>query len=104
VLGVGLPLATVGAANANPKQYAAALQYAITREAQEPGYVISEVRVQPYHPLEIAKSDRILQFQVWIAYSHRGQSHVMYLVIFPDGEIIDQTSVTRVGDTGGLLG
>jgi hypothetical protein len=104
MLCVGLSLVTARAAKANPQQYADALQYAITRDVQQPGYTIRTVVVQPYHTLALAKNDRIWQFQVWVAYTHRGQSRVMYLIIFPDGEIIDQTMVTSVGDTGGLVG
>jgi hypothetical protein len=104
VLWVGLSLAAVSAAEATPQQYANALQYAIGKELQQPGYTIHTVVVRPYHPLQLAKGDRIWQFQVWVAYTHRGQSHVMYLVIFPDGDVIDQTIVTSVGDTGGLVG
>jgi hypothetical protein len=103
-LWVGLSIGTVGAAEATPQQYAKALQYAITKNLRQPGYTIRRVVVRPYHDLEIAKGIRIAQFQVWVAYAHRGLSHVMYLVIFPDGEAIDQTTVNAIGDTGGVLG
>ena len=103
-LWVGLSVAAAGAAKATPQQYAKALQYAITKDVQQPGYAIRTVVVRPYHALELAKGVRIAQFQVWVSYAYRGQSHVMYLVIFPDGEVLDQTMVKGVGDTGGLLG
>jgi hypothetical protein len=104
-LWVGLSLiAPVRGANATPRQYAKALQFAITSYLQEPGYTFGKVVVRPYHVLEIAKGVRIQQFQVWVPYAYRGQSHVMYLVITPTGEVIDQTAVAHIGDTGGVLG
>lgn len=104
LLWVGLSLAVGRPARANPQQYADALQYALGKELQEPGYTIRTLIVQPYRPVELIKSDRIMEFQVWITYAHRGQSHVLYLIIFPDGEIVDQAAVASIGDTGGLLG
>jgi hypothetical protein len=98
------PIAPVKGANATPGQYAKALQYAITEYLQQPGYTFGRVVVRPYHVLEIAKGVRVRQFQVWVVYSHFGQSHVMYLVISPDGEVINQTTVEHIGDTGGVLG
>jgi len=102
-LWVGLSVIAAGA-KANPRQYADALQYAIALDLQQPGYTIRSVVVRPYHPLKITQGNRVWQFQVWVAYAHRGQSHVVYMVIFPDGEIIDQAMVTSIGDTGGILG
>jgi len=104
-LWAGLSLvAPVKEASATPEQYAKALQYAITKNLQQPGYTIGQVVVRPYHVLNVAKGIRIAQFQVWVAYAHRGLSRVMYLVIFPDGEVIDQTTVKAIGDTGGVVG
>ena len=104
-LWVGLsPIVPVKGAKATPQQYAKALQYAIAKNLRQPGYTIRTVVVRPYHPLEIAKGIRIGQFQVWVAYAHRGRSHVMYFVVFPDGEVLDQQMVKTIGDTGGLLG
>jgi hypothetical protein len=103
-LWAGLSVAPVKAAEATPQQYANALRYAITKDLQRPGYAIHKVVVRPYHPLEIAKGVRTMQFQVWVAYAHRGQSRVLYLVILPNGDVLDQTMVKYVGDTGGLLG
>ena len=104
VLWVGLSLAAGTAAKANPQQYADSLRYAIGKELQQPGYRIRAVVVEPYHPLELGKGNRIWQFQAWVAYTHRGQSHVVYLIILPDGEILDQAMVASIGDTGGVLG
>jgi hypothetical protein len=98
------PIAPVKAARATPQQYARALQYAIAKDLSQQGYAVHKVVVRPYHPLEIRKGVRIAQFQVWVAYTRRSQSHVLYLVILPDGEVLDQTMVKAVGDTGGLLG
>jgi hypothetical protein len=104
-LWVGLSLsAPAKGANAAPRQYANALQYAITKNLQQPGYTINQVVVRPYHVLEIEKGVRIAQFQVWVAYTYRGLSHVMYLVILPDAEVMDQITVSAIGDTGGLVG
>jgi hypothetical protein len=104
-LWVGLSLmVTVSDAKATPQQFANALRYAITKDLRQQGYTIRRVVVRPYHALEIAKGVRTAQFQVWVAYAHRGQAHVLYLVIFPDGETIDQTMVKAIGDTGGMLG
>jgi hypothetical protein len=103
-LWVALSVATVRAANATPQHYATALKYAVTKDLRQPGYGIRTVVVRPYHALEIAEGVRIAQFQVWVAYVYRGRPHVMYLVISPDGEVIDQTMVTVLGETGGLLG
>jgi hypothetical protein len=97
-------IAPVEGANATPGQYARALQYAITKNLEQPGYTIQQVVVRPFHDMQIAKGIRIAQFQVWVAYAHHSLSHVMYLVIFPDGEIVDQSMVRAIGDTGGLLG
>jgi hypothetical protein len=104
-LWVGLTsIAAVEAAKATPQQYAKALRYAIAKDFEQPGYALREIVVRPYHPPNFGYGIRIGQFQVWVAYTHRGQSHVAYLVILPDGEILDQTMVKTVGDTGGLLG
>jgi hypothetical protein len=103
-LWAGLSVATVRAAEATPQQYAKALRYAITKDLQQRGYAIRTVVVQPYHPVEIAKGVRVAQFQVWVAYVHRGQARVLYLVITPTGDVLDQTMVKSIGDTGGLLG
>jgi hypothetical protein len=97
-------IAPVRGANADPGNYAKALQYAITSYLQEPGYTFGQVVVRPYHVMEIAKGVRIQQFQVWVAYAYRGQSHVLYLVTTPTGEVIDQTIVKHIGDVGGVLG
>jgi hypothetical protein len=104
-LWVALSVGTAGAAEPTPQQhYAKALQYAITRDVQRPGYVIRTVVVRPYHTLTMGTGVRIAQFEVWVSYVYRGQSHVTYLVILPDGEVLDQAMVKGVGDTGGLLG
>jgi hypothetical protein len=104
-LWVGLSLvAPVKGANATPQQYAKALKYAITKSLRRPGYTIGQVVVRPYHGLDVATGIRTAQFQLWVAYTHRGLSRVMYFLIFPDGEVVDQTAVKAIGDTGGVVG
>jgi hypothetical protein len=93
----------VHAAESPAWNWAQSLEVAVRKDARAVGYNVTNVVVQPYHPLIIGGRVRIELFQVWIAYTHRGQCYVEYQVITPDGEIMDEAYVHSIGDTGGIV-
>jgi hypothetical protein len=97
-LGCLILAGNINATRSTPKQFADSLCYGLSVEISMTGYVYSDWTCRPYHKI----NGGVQTFQVWVTEKHQGHLRHYYIIMLPDGTVLDFVRVSRIGATGNL--